>query len=80
MVTMMGNGPTGDSLDGGPVTEARLNYSRGSFLDGTGNIYIADWGNYRIRKVDASGIVTTIAGITQQTSFILISKHERSSS
>ena len=48
--------------DGGPATEAGLNVPRDLFVDGAGNLYIADNGNNRIRKVDTSGIITTVAG------------------
>jgi YVTN family beta-propeller protein len=43
-------------------TRARLNNPHGIFRDGSGNIYIADTGNQRIRKIDINGNVTTIAG------------------
>lgn len=49
--------------DGGSATEARLNNPRGVAVDGTGNLYIADSSNDRIRRVDRrTGIITTIAG------------------
>lgn len=48
--------------DGGPATAALLNSPRGIAIDAVGNLYIADWYNQRIRKVDAAGIITTIAG------------------
>lgn len=49
--------------DGGPATSAQLNLPRRSFVDATGNIYIPDSANHRLRKVDATtGIITTIAG------------------
>ena len=48
--------------DGGPATAAALNYPSGVAVDSSGNLYIADTGNHRVRKVTASGIMTTIAG------------------
>ena len=54
----------GSSLgDGGPAVEAQLNAPEGVALDGAGNLYIADSYNDRIRKVDAAGVITTVAGI-----------------
>lgn len=53
----------GFSGDGGPATSAQLNSPTGVAFDSAGNMYIADFGNYRIRRVDTSGIITTIAGI-----------------
>ena len=55
----------GYSGDGGPAVEARLNHPSGVAVDGLGNLYIADSWNHRIRRVDASGIITTIAGTGQ---------------
>ncbi len=58
-----GNGTLGYSGDGGPATSAALNGPEGVFVDATGNIFIADTGNSRIREVAAStGIITTVAG------------------
>jgi uncharacterized repeat protein (TIGR01451 family) len=52
----------GYSGDGGPAVQAQLNYPRGLAVDSAGNLYIADQFNNRIRKVDASGIITTVVG------------------
>ncbi|RJX38992.1 hypothetical protein D3P09_15920 [Paenibacillus pinisoli] len=54
-----GNGYMGD---GGPATSARLSYPDGVAVDSIGNLYIADKGNHRIRKVDTSGTISTVAG------------------
>jgi hypothetical protein len=48
--------------DGGAATSAKLNSPIGVVADRIGNVYIADHDNYRIRKVDKNGIITTIAG------------------
>ena len=64
--TVAGNGDRGFSGDGGPATKASLHLydmRNGIDVDQSGNIYIADAGNYRVRKVDTSGIITTIAGV-----------------
>jgi trimeric autotransporter adhesin len=50
--------------DGGAATKARLKSPKGVAVDAGGNIYIADTGNHRVRRVDATtGIITTVAGI-----------------
>ena len=54
--------PQGFSGDGGPATQALFNNLRGITVDGTGNIFLSDRNNERIRKVNTSGIITTIAG------------------
>ena len=59
---MAGNGTAGFSGDGGSATAASLNTPTGVALDPAGNLYIADVVNQRIRKVDLSGNITTIAG------------------
>jgi sugar lactone lactonase YvrE len=60
--TIAGNGNRGYSGDGGAATAAELNYPTGVAVDGSGNVYIADEGNNRIREVNTSGIMSTIAG------------------
>ena len=60
--TVAGNGTAGFSGDGGPAIAASLNFPFGSFTDTSGNLYIADFYNLRIRKVDTSGTINTFAG------------------
>jgi hypothetical protein len=61
--TVAGNGTAGYSGDGGPATSAEMNSPYDVAVDTSGNIYISDGGNYRIRKVTAStGIITTVVG------------------
>ena len=62
ITTVAGNGDLGFSGDGGPATSASLRDARSVWVDESGNLYIADGGNHRIRKVDTSGIITTVAG------------------
>jgi len=62
IATVAGNSTTGFSGDGGPATKAQLYNPAGVFVDTSGNLFIADTGNQRIREVSASGTITTIAG------------------
>jgi len=57
-----GNGQQGFSGDGKQANQARLNYPTGVVVDATGNVYIADNGNERIRMVDVNGDISTFAG------------------
>ena len=54
--------PRGFSGDGGPAVEAQLDGPAGVAVDGVGNVYIPDYNNHRVRRVDASGTITTFAG------------------
>ena len=71
--TVAGRGATGAfgdfSGDGGPATEAELDQPAGVAVDGSGNIYIVDRNNNRIRKVDPSGTISTVAGGGGTSSF-----------
>jgi large repetitive protein len=63
ITTVAGNGSGGYGGDGGPAVSAQLFGYLAPALDGSGNIYISDTNNNRIRKVNAAtGIITTIAG------------------
>jgi len=63
ITTVAGNGTAGYNGDSIQAITAELNAPTGVAVDSQGNLYIADWHNYRIRKVDTAGIITTIAGI-----------------
>jgi hypothetical protein len=66
ITTIAGDGVAGSTGDGGPATSARLNFPMGIALDAAGNIFIADYGNHRIRKIAAgTSIITTFAGSTE---------------
>jgi sugar lactone lactonase YvrE len=62
ITTVVGNGTQGFGGDGATATAAQLNSPWGLALDAAGNLYIADAGNGRIRKVDTGGKITTVAG------------------
>ncbi len=62
ITTIAGNGKFGFYGDGGPATASELDAPQGVSLDALGNIYIADWGNNRIRIINTSGIINTFAG------------------
>ena len=62
ITTVAGNGSAGGGGDGGPATQAQLFFPVDVAVDAAGNIYIAQANNHRIRKVDTSGIITTVAG------------------
>jgi uncharacterized protein (TIGR03437 family) len=61
ITTLAGNGAAGFGGDGGPATSALLDQPNGISLDSTGNLYIADYLNARIREI-ANGVISTVAG------------------
>jgi sugar lactone lactonase YvrE len=60
--TVAGTGAPGYGGDGGPATRATLKEPKGVWLTPKGEIYIADTGNHRVRRVDPSGTITTVTG------------------
>ena len=63
ITTLAGTGVAGFNGDSQPATSAQLYYPAGVALDASGNLYIAEYFNHRVRKVDAAtGIITTVAG------------------
>ncbi len=62
ITTIAGNGTGGFTGDGGPASAAELNNPIGLAFDTAGNLFIVDAGNFRIRKVNSLGIISTIAG------------------
>ncbi len=60
--TAAGNGLFKFAGDGGPATSASLNWPFGLALDATGNVYVSDRNNQRIRKITPLGVITTVAG------------------
>ena len=65
--THAGSGVQGYGGDGGSATRALLNRPLGLAVDATGNVFVADWGNHRIRVIDpATGRIETFAGSGEQ--------------
>jgi trimeric autotransporter adhesin len=62
ITTVAGTGARGFFGDNGQAVSAELKDPQDVAVDSSGNIYIADSGNYSIRKVSSNGIITTIAG------------------
>ncbi|HUE00807.1 MAG TPA: hypothetical protein VMR62_14640 [Bryobacteraceae bacterium] len=60
--TVAGNGHPGFSGDNGPASAAQLNQPYDLAMDAAGNLYIADYGNQRVRAIGTSGNITTVAG------------------
>ena len=61
--TVAGTGEVGFSGDGGPAVQAQMNRPHSIALDSSGNLYICDIGNHRVRRVDLdTGIIETFAG------------------
>jgi NHL repeat len=62
LTAVAGTGISGFSGDGGPATAAQLNFPTAVAVDASGNLFIADQGNYRVRKVTPGGVISTVAG------------------
>ena len=62
ITTVAGSGEPGVGGDGGPAIEAQLGFVSGLAVDDSGNLYIADLEHHRVRRVDAAGIISTVAG------------------
>ena len=65
VITVAGNGLPGLAGDGAQATLAQLWYPHACTVDSFGNLYIADTNNHSVRKVDAGGTITTVAGSGQ---------------
>ncbi|MEV0183496.1 serine/threonine protein kinase [Streptomyces sp. NPDC050625] len=61
LVTVVGNGTAGFSGDGGPAAQAQLAFPSDVAV-GRGGVFIADHANHRVRRIDGSGVLTTVAG------------------
>src|SRR5262249_47608383 len=66
ITTIIGTGSAGFSGDGGPASAAQLSGPGGVAVDSSGNLYIADSINTRIRKVTTDGKINTIAGTAER--------------
>ena len=69
ITTLAGTGAPGFSGDGGPATAAQLNFPYGLAADLAGNLYVADYGNARVRRIGSDGVITTVAGNGNQGAF-----------
>ena len=68
IATIAGTGVAGFSGDGGSALNAQLNFPYGLALDSAGNVYVADLGNQRVRRITPDGIITTVAGTGRKAS------------
>ncbi len=80
ITTIAGTGVAGFSGDTGQATAAQINTPFDVAVDSAGNVYIADTGNQRIRKVDPSGVITTFAGTASPASPATPARRPRPSS
>lgn len=62
ITTIAGTGDAASSGDGGPANEASLNEPYGVAVDASGNVYVSESAGQRVRKIDAAGIISTVAG------------------
>ena len=62
ITTLAGTGAARFTGDGGPAASAAVNHAEGIAVDSKGDIYVSDTGNNRVRMIDATGIIKTVAG------------------
>jgi trimeric autotransporter adhesin len=62
LATLAGTCIPGFSGDGGPAAAAQLNQPYGVAVDTAGNVYVADYGNNRVRRIGLDGTISTVAG------------------
>jgi uncharacterized protein (TIGR03437 family) len=62
ITTIAGTGTKGFSGDGGLAVNAQLNNPYGLSVDAVGNVFVSDYGNYRVRQISTDGKITTLAG------------------
>src|ERR1035437_5622205 len=68
VTTIAGTGVAGFSGDGKSAVNAQLNFPYGLALDSAGNVYVADLGNQRVRRITPDGVITTVAGTGRKAS------------
>jgi cysteine-rich repeat protein len=66
--TIVGTGTAGLSGDGGQATSAKIDQPYGVAIDPMGRLLFVDWNNHRVRRVDTSGVISTVAGTVQGSS------------
>ena len=66
ITTFAGSGNCCYDGDGGPAIEARLQEPAGIAIDAIGNVFVTDRSNHRIRKIDAAGVIATVAGTGEE--------------
>jgi uncharacterized protein (TIGR03437 family) len=62
ITTFAGNGNRGNDGDGGPAINATLYFPAGLAVDAAGNVFMADYGSYTVRKIGTDGKISTVAG------------------
>jgi DNA-binding beta-propeller fold protein YncE len=76
--TIGGTGQSGFAGDGGPAIQAQMNQPYGIVIDRTGNLYIADRLNKRVRRIDGgTGVITTLAELVEPNGLALDREHRR---
>jgi sugar lactone lactonase YvrE len=68
ITTIVGERGKGFAGDDGPAGAAKIDYPHGLAVDEDGNLYVADTGNHRVRRIDPAGVITTVAGTGVDTS------------